>query len=77
MLALRLRRPQMVRSLLALALLTVSAAFSSTTFAQSIGINFVGGQHTGGPDGASLLPADVAGVIPQANWTTSGPTRIR
>ena len=45
---------------------------SHQSFAQSIGINFVGGQHSGGPDGSSLLANDSAGVIPQMNWNNVG-----
>jgi len=44
-----------------------SGAFLQDTFAASIGINFIGG-HGGGPAGTSLGAAEVAGVVPQANY---------
>ncbi|MEQ8848031.1 hypothetical protein [Botrimarina sp.] len=34
--------------------------------ADSLGVNFIGGQHTTGPDGPTVT--GVAGVVPQANW---------
>ena len=40
--------------------------------ASSVGINFVGGQHSGGPDASELLPDEVAGVIAQPHWNNVG-----
>ncbi|MEQ8848027.1 hypothetical protein [Botrimarina sp.] len=37
----------------------------------SIGVNFVGGRHTTGPDGATVT--GVAGVVPQGNWNNVAP----
>jgi hypothetical protein len=58
-------------------LLTLAAAWT-TSLEQvngqlSIGLNFVGGVHTVGPDASSLTPTDVAGVVGQANWNNLAP----
>src|SRR5262249_47920949 len=47
-------------------------AFGSAAQADSIGINFTGGNNAGAP--TSLLATDVAGVVPQANWNNANGT---
>ena len=53
--------------------LLLSTCGISPSFAGSFGLNFVGGQHTNGPDGSSLMANELAGVIPQLNWNNVAP----
>ena len=50
--------------------LVIGSLVSTASAQTSIGVNFVGGRHTTGPDASSVT--GTAGVVPQSNWNNVG-----
>ena len=53
----------------------IIAAHCAASLAQisTVGVNFIGGNDNEEVDASELVPADVAGLIPQANWNNVAP----
>lgn len=62
----------------ALTLLGASADNNAAAQPPSIGVNFIGGfgGHFPTDDASSLVPADVAGFVPQGNWNNVAPWSV-